>query len=287
MPSAETLMKIVDAYVSAFRKTPLTIPIGAQEIKMLQYSTERSVGWRADCFGDMNFHMMKYYTQALSSNNSWKAWKKGFVAWESCWDARNWVKRGWPLRFIFNYGLALHGSVLNNKSAALPEGEEVREEITRFLKRLGYRFVLKELNHPVKVKAGRILELDMKWQNTGCAPSYRPYRLAYRLSSVSKKVKQEEIIASSITVNNWMPGDMEVNVEEYVKNPVDLPLGEVYNVKDSVKLPGDLKPGKYKLSLAIVGAASEKAGSDRPVVQLGIKGRADDGWYPLSEITIR
>jgi hypothetical protein len=83
-----------------------------------------------------------------------------------------------------------------------------------------------------------------------------------------------------------MPGDMELNVQEYVKNPVDLPQGEIYNVYDSIKLPGDLKPGKYKLSLAIVGTTSEKGGSDRPVVQLGIKGRADDGWYPLSEIRI-
>jgi len=286
MPSPESLKKVVDAYVSAFRNTPLVIPIGASQFKMLQYATEKSTGWRADCFGDMNYHMLKYYTQALSRENALAAWQKGPVAWESCWEAKKWVAEGWPLRFIFNYGLALHGSVINNKSATLPEGEEVSEEIKRFLKRLGYRFVLKELNHPVKVKAGNMLELNMKWQNVGCAPSYKPYRLAYRLSSVPGKEKQEKIFAGSVTVNRWMPGDMKLNVQEYVKNPVDLPRGEIYNVNDSIKLPEDLNPGKYKLSLAIVGTISEKGGSDRPVVQLGIKGRADDGWYPLSEIRI-
>ena len=56
---------------------------------------------------------------------------------------RKWVDEGWSLRFIFNYALALHGSFINNKSAPLPEGENVRLEVERFLRRLGYRLVLK------------------------------------------------------------------------------------------------------------------------------------------------
>jgi len=66
-----------------------------------------------------------------------------------------------------------------------------------------------------------------------------------------------------------------------VKNPVDLPPGEIYDIKDSIALPADLKQGKYRFSVGIVGVDS-----DKPVVQLGIKGRTNDGWYPLSEITI-
>ena len=38
--------------------------------------------------------------------------------------------------------------VINNKSAPLPAGDEVRPEIERFLRRLGYRLVLKEMKHP-------------------------------------------------------------------------------------------------------------------------------------------
>ena len=52
-----------------------------------------------------------------------------------------WVKEDWSLRYIFNYALALHGSYLNNKSAPLPMADEVRPEIERFLRRLGYRLV--------------------------------------------------------------------------------------------------------------------------------------------------
>lgn len=153
MPSPESLKKVIDAYLDAFRKTPLLMLIGASRNMMLQYATEHGTGWRADCFGDMNYHMMKYYTQALSGNNALGAWKKGPVAWESCWDIRKWVSEKWPLRFIFNYGLALHASLINNKSAQIPEGAEIREEIERFLRRLGYRFVLKELKHSSKINA--------------------------------------------------------------------------------------------------------------------------------------
>ncbi|OHB73865.1 MAG: hypothetical protein A2V70_11430 [Planctomycetes bacterium RBG_13_63_9] len=87
----------------------------------------------------------------------------------------------WSLRFIFNDALALHGSVINNKSAPLPVGKEVREEVERFLRRLGYRLVVRELRHPGQAKLGEKLALSMKWQNVGSAPCYKPYRLAYRL----------------------------------------------------------------------------------------------------------
>ncbi len=46
-------------------------------------------------------------------------------------------------------------------------------------------------------------------------------------------------------------------------------------------MPKDLAPGQYTISIAVVGEKDEK-----PVVRLGIKGLANDGWYPLSKIEI-
>ncbi len=281
MPSVDSQRKIVDAYVQAFRKTPLVIPIGASRFTMLEHATKLGVGWRADCFGDMNWHMPKFYTQALAESNALNAWKRAPVAWESCWEMKKWVAEKWPLRFIFNYGLALHGSVLNNKSATLPEGDEVKAEIVRFLQRLGYRFVLKEIVHPVKVKAGKTLDLSMKWQNKGSAPGYKPYKLAYKLSANSGSTKMEKIINGNITTDKWMPGDLELNVQEYIKNPVDLPYGEIYNLRDSIILPADLKPGKYTLSVGINDIVP-----DKPLLQIGIKGKDSKGWYPVSHIIV-
>ncbi len=187
MPTMETRTQIVDAYVQAFRKTPLLMLIGGGEC--LTHAAQRGAGWRADCLGDMGgfsknwYHMRDAYPKEVQGAKVEDAWKVAPVAWETCWEMRRWVKEGWSLRYIFNYALALHGSYLNNKSAPLPEGENVRPEIERFLRRLGYRLVLKEAKLPTQAAAGTALVLETKWQNIGSAPCYRPYRVAYRLSN--------------------------------------------------------------------------------------------------------
>ena len=282
MPTPENQKKIVDAYLAAFQKTPLVMLIGGGE--MLKYAVASGAGWRADCLGDMGgfsrtwCHMRMAYPSSLPEANAVDVWKTSPVAWETCWDMRKWVNEGWSLRFILNYALALHGSVINNKSAPLPQGEQVREEVERFLRRLGYRLVLKELRHPKQANPGETFKLAMKWQNTGSAPCYRPYRLAYRLTDSDG---DHRAFVGGVTVNKWLPGQIGLFTEEFFKEPADLPPGEVVDVADSIVLPDNLSPGTYTLSIAVVGEEDSE-----PVVQLGIKGRADDGWYPLSTVTI-
>jgi len=282
MPTLDTQKRIVDAYLAAFEKTPLVMLIGGGP--MLRYATEHGTGWRADCLGDMGgfsrnwCHMRMAYPQRLPEADALDVWKTAPVAWETCWDMRKWVEEGWSLRFIFNYALALHGSVINNKSAPLPEGENVRPEVERFLRRLGYRLVLKELRHAKQARPGEPLELAMKWQNTGSAPCYRPYRLAYRLSGGDGEPR---VVAGRVTVDRWLPGEIEPFTEAFFQEPADLPPGEIVEVADSIRLPDDLAPGAYTLSIAVVGEHDTE-----PVVQLGIEGRGGDGWYPLSAVTV-
>lgn len=282
MPTMANRKKIIDAYTAAFRKTPLLMLIGGGDC--LTYAVQKGAGWRADCLGDMGgfsktwCHMCDAYPSQIPAAGVQDAWKTAPIAWESCWDLSRWVKEGWSLRYIFNYALALHGSYLNNKSAPLPEGENVRSEIERFLRRFGYRLVLKEIEHPKRIKVGELLRLPMKWQNTGSAPCYRPYRVAYRLTG---KDGRELIFVGNITVNKWMPGSVETFTEEFMKEPPDLPPGEIVNVIDHIFLPDDISAGTYLFDIAVVGEQTTE-----PVVQLGIEGRMSDGWYPLSEIEI-
>ncbi len=281
MPTLETQKKIVDTYLAAFQKTPLVMLVGGGE--MLRYAVENGTGWRADCLGDMGgfskswCHMRMAYPQLLPAADAVNAWKTAPVAWETCWDMRKWVDEGWSLRFIFNYALALHGSVINNKSAPLPDGPNVRAEVERFLRRLGYRLVLKEMKHAKDVKPGETLKLVMKWQNIGSAPCYQPYRLAYRLT----KNKEQQIVVGNVTVDQWLPGEIELFTEEFFKQPADLPHGKVVDVTDTIQIPSNLSPGTYTLSLGVVGVEDAK-----PVVQLGIKGRSESGWYSLSTVNI-
>jgi hypothetical protein len=172
----------------------------------------------------------------------------------------------------------MHGSYLNNKSAPLPEGENVRVEVERFLCRLGYRLVLKKLEHPARIQAGKQLKLVMKWRNTGSAPCYRPYRVAYRLTNESAG---DKVLIGNVTVEKWMPGHVETFSEEFIKAPPELPPGPVADVIDIVEVPDDMPAGRYRLAIGVVGGKSTE-----PVVHLGIKGRTKDGWYPLSKIEI-
>jgi len=282
MPTAENQKRVVDTYLATFKKTPLLMLIGGGP--MLKHATEHGAGWRADCLGDMGgfsktwCHMRMAYPKLLPEANATHAWKTAPVAWETCWDMRKWVEEGWPLRFIFNYALALHGSYINNKSAPLPEGEHVGAEVERFLRRLGYRLVLRELMHSAKAKPGGTIRVDMRWQNTGSAPCYKPYRVAYRLSNDNG---YKRILIGEVTVNEWLPGSIELFTVEFFKQPADLPPGKVYRVADTIRLPEDAPSGDYVLSIGVVGVETEQ-----PVVRLGIKGRDPDGWYPVSKVMI-
>jgi hypothetical protein len=222
--------------------------------------------------------MRNAYPIELPQANAIDAWQTAPVAWETCWDMRKWVESGWSLRYIFNYALALHGSQMNNKSAPLPVGPEVQSELRRFLQRLGYRLVLKGLKHPAHVRAGESLSIRMAWQNVGSAPCYRPYHLAYRLTDAEGNHRS---FVSEITVERWLPGSVPLFTPEFLRNPPDLPPGEIVKADDQIEFPPDLPSGDHRLAIGIVDPATQQ-----PVVQLGIEGRTNDGWYPLSEIAV-
>ena len=70
-------------------------------------------------------HMRKAYPVWICRQPTpCEAWKTAPVAWETCWDMRKWVDEGWSLRFIFNYALALHGSVHQQQVGTAARGRE-------------------------------------------------------------------------------------------------------------------------------------------------------------------
>lgn len=282
LPTLENRMKVVDAYLAAFKKTPLVMLINGKECTA--HATQHGTGWRADSMGDLGSfsptwnHMHNAYPTLIREGKAQDAWKNGPIAYEPPAAISEFVEKGWPLRWIFNYALACHGSLFSGKSGRLPDDENFRRELERFLRRLGYRLVLKELTHPAKVKPGEELALGMKWQNVGSAPCYRPYRVAFRLTSAND---QQQVFVSDITVDKWLPGSIELFTEEFFKEPKDLPPGEITQVVGTIALPKDLAPGAYTVSIAVVGETDEQ-----PIVRLGIKRRADDGWYTLSKIEV-
>jgi hypothetical protein len=255
VPSGETRMDIIDEWRNAFPTTQKVMLIGDEE--GMRFCVKNGIGWRADCLGDMGGfsetwnHMDNMYVQQLEKTDAMDAWKTAPVAFESCWTMLKWAEEEWDIAYIFDYALKLHASYLNNKSAEIPEG--TRDLVEAFLRKLGYRLVLKEITHEEAVKRGEPLEVKMTWENVGVAPPYGDYRLAFRL--VGADGETTEVTGAS--VKGWLPGSRDVT--------------------ESVPLGDQLIPGTYGLAVAVAGEGAR--------LNLAIEGE-EDGWYAVSEVEV-
>ncbi len=259
IPSPETCRRVNDAWRRAFPSQPMVYLIGDTE--GMKRCAEHGVGWRADCLGDMGGfsdtwnHMEHCYRQRIAEAGAEDAWKTAPVAWESCWDVRKWVNEGWDVCHIFKYGLDLHGSYLNNKSAAVPP--EARPEIEEFLKRLGYRLAIRSIEYPESAKAGETVPIKMEWENVGVAPPYRDHVLAFRLRGSGG----ERIVRTDMSVRGWLPGRRDEAVQ--------------------LALPGDIAPGEYDVHLALVDPNTRE-----PAIRLAVDEAEDDGWYAVGSLSL-
>ncbi len=258
--SHQTRTALVDSYLEAFPRTPLVMLLTDEKTNRYGLS-RRAVGWRVDCLGDMGgfsptwCHMCDYYPQAIINFGMKDAWKKAPVTLEVCWVMQHWYDKGWDVDYIIDQSLKWHISSFNAKSSPVPS--EWEPQVNRWLKRMGYRYVLRKLTYPATVKAGGTLTFSSWWENKGVAPCYRPFRLALRLH----RDQGDVILITQADLRSWLPGD---------------------NLYDSaVAIRPDTEAGHYNLQLGILDETV-----DEPKIQLAIAGRRTDGWYDLGKIKV-
>ena len=126
-----------------------------------------------------------------------------------------------------------------------------------WLKKMGYRLLLRKLTYPARVRPHGVLPFTSWWENKGVAPCYRDFSLALRLVGEGRT----EVLVTDADITSWLPGDSLFD--------------------DRVFLPPDLPEGEYELHLGIVDPQTRK-----PRVRLAIEGRSDEGWYPMGTITV-
>lgn len=261
LPSIATRKKVADLHFSLFPSSPKTGLIG--DVELLTYSVSKGAGWRADCFGDYGMfsatwnHMEDMYKQHVSQAQADGAWQKAPVAWESCGTMQDWVDEGFDIHGIFQYGLDLHGSFINNKSATIPAGAQYRTEIEAALQKLGYRLVVRTVTHAKTVSAGGTLHVGLSVENVGVAPPYHPFGFEIRLSPSSGT---PVVLKSQADVQTWAPG--------------------THTVEEDLALPATLPTGSYSLAVGITGTPGV------PMLRLAIAGRDADGFYPLSNVVV-
>jgi len=260
--SEPTMRALMDSYLESFTKTPMVAQPTDRRTNRYALS-KRNVGWRADCLGDMRCvngagwcHMFDLYPQAILNFGIQDSWKTGPVALEACWVMQHWKNQGWDVDYILDQALKWHISSFNNKSSAVPE--EWRAKVDQWLKKMGYRFVLRRFSYPAVVRPPGTLAFTSWWENKGVAPCYRQFPLAIRLKSAART----EVLLTDADIRTWLPGDV------------------VYD--DAVLVPAGMPAGDYELAIALVDPDTRA-----PKVKLAIAGMGADGWYGLGRLEVK
>jgi len=286
--SDKTRIGLINAYIKNFKTTPLqfqSINGDAPDPGLLVKGTDiaaswldgsnngtgpqmRYVGYRIDCLGDMNTnlwprqqwsHMRDIYPRDIAKSGLAEAWKKTPITMEICGTFLSWLERSKydekTVEYIFGEALKWHISSFNAKSSPVPE--VWRPLVDKWLKKMGYRYVLRKFEYPSQVSRQGQLPISALWENIGVAPIYKDYKFTVRLRNGQKTIH----LSTAADMRNWLPGDIQYDENLFI--PFNAPLG------------------KYQVDIAVVSPVSYE-----PRVKLAIDGMAADGWYPMGEITI-
>jgi uncharacterized protein DUF4832 len=263
MPEFSYQQQLTDIWFAAFHETPLLMNF--DEERALAYGTQHGAGWRLDCLGDLRHfsdnpyfqpEMLDVYPQQIVRAGIKEVWQRSPVSLETCGTPAEWKKDGFDVDYILAQALRWHVSTVNVKSSPIPS--EWKTQFDEFQKKMGYRFILRRFEYPRIVKAGQTMLVHMWWLNAGVAPIYRQYRLAVELQSSGGSVSANV----PVDTRKWLPGDAVFDGPLYVSE--------------------DLKPGKYKVRIAMLDLRTGK-----PAIQFAIQGRQSDGWYELGEIAVQ
>ncbi len=266
--SARTAAKLADIYLAGFRKTHLMTMLGTHGCTYaakVSARTGRPVGWRADCFGDLHLgnhpqvpadlswnHTFDAYPKAIQLSGVKDAWKMAPVTMETCGNVATWVMDGYDFDRIVAEGYNYHMSVFMPKSAFFPE--RVMDQLIEFDKKIGYRFELRQMLLPIQAKGGDRIQIDTFIENVGCAPIYRPYKLALRFTQGRKS----EVVRFKEDIRKWLPG---------------------HNwFREELAFPRGFQPGEVKVALGIVDD------TNTPRVWFAIAAPTDAGWHPLTSM---
>jgi len=265
-----TAAKLVDVYLKCFQKTQLLSmegTPGATHASKRTAGTRQHVGWRADCFGDLRVvdhpdvpkglgfnHTFDQYPKAVEQCGLRDAWQRSPVTMETCGTVTSWYLDGYDFDVICREGARYHTSVFMPKAAFFPAA--VRAKMEAFDRTLGYRFALRQVLLPLEGTRGGKFAVQCFVDNVGCAPIYRPYRLALRFRQRGRSV----VVPLKQDIRHWMPGHTWF--------------------EEKIVLPRRLQRGEAKVDLAIVGD------KDQPRVWFAIDEKTDDGWHPLTSVDV-
>lgn len=280
--TGENRRLLLHAYLDNFINTPLMAQSNQSEIHSCKYNVrkdveprnealryliaqDRRVGLRGDCLGDMSFrhdpgwnwsHMRSIYPYIFGAADVRDMWKRGPISFEACGVMNTWLARGFDVDCILEQALLWHTSTFSNKGTPVPE--QYKPAVERWLKKLGYRFAIRNSNFPGTASPGDTLQLCLWLENCGVAPLYRNYPFTLRLKGGHETI---DCVAGG-DVRDWLPGDIVVNADW--------------------TLPTGLQPGAYLLQAGIVTPVP-----GMPAVLFACDAPQDEGFNTIGKIVIQ
>jgi hypothetical protein len=264
-----TAERLTDIYLRSFRKTQLVSMLGTHGCKHLAAKTAgtaRHVGWRADCFGDLHTapahivppnlgwqHTFDAYPMEIERCGVKDAWTAAPVTMETCGNAASWWMEDYDLDVIIREGYRYHMSVYMPKNVFFPAA--YRQRLAEFDKKIGYRYALRQMRLPLECKVGQKIAMQFFIDNVGCAPIYRPYKLALGF----RQGKTRIFVPLKTDIRTWMPGHTWF--------------------EETLTVPKGLKKGEANIDLAIVDR-------NRPKVWFAIADKTEDGWHPMTSMDV-
>jgi len=153
----------------------------------------------------------------------------------------------------------------------------VRAGAAELQKAFGYRFVLESAGYPLAVQPGRPLTVKLSVRNTGSAPFYLDWPVAVALLDPATKKPVWSAPLSGVDIRQWLPGeDWDSAAFAYRRPAVS------HHDEGRVTLPGDIKPGRYIVALALL----DRQGGMMPSVRFAIQNYVRGGWHPLGFIGV-
>ena len=249
--SKEDMEKLMDVYVRAFPNTKL---IGQfVNAHLVNYIGEkRAIGWRADGLGSPK-HMYQIYPDAFPLIPA-DLWKKSPVSFESYWWISEWVRQGWDIDEIIALTLKYHVSTFNTKSFPIPYA--IQDKIDGWIAKMGYHFVINEVETENSVNRGEKLSVRLAVENVGVAPIYDRLPFYIRL----KNVNGETTFETDVDIRNWIEGKYEENIE--------------------LTIPQQMATGVYALQVGI-------GGNGTPSVVFATDAVQDGDYAVLAELEIK
>ncbi len=284
LPSAQSMIYIIDAHIAAFPNYPLVIPHAAYDGNRLSntqvppevgyYALTASnnwgkIGWKRMNWGwtydYINYSLEKnptVYNGLRFDTATANRWKYALVCGEGpCggtatggphpfWDVPRQVK-------------FYHASMIGNGNWCGEEDQDIRgrDSLRMAFKLSGYRLTLEGGSMTTSLLSGAQFSVNLNWKNVGIAPVYENWNVTYELRNTAGTAVWTGV--SSLKLKLFQP------------------LATATIVQDNFTLPSTVPAGNYSIVMVV-----KDPNNYRYPLPIAIRGRNADGSYLLRNVTV-